>query len=104
LLVLIVPGIVPFDADSGAEIGRSILARVLLSVERARWVSINEELPNRIERTDVSLEALQRLGILADRDADGYLLQIFSKSAQDRPTVFFGLIERHGVLGFGAKI
>ena len=40
-------------------------------------------------------------GILADRDEDGYLLQIFTKPVQDRPTVFFELIERHGSQGFG---
>ena len=41
------------------------------------------------------------LKILADRDEDGYLLQIFTKPVQDRPTVFFELIERHGSQGFG---
>ena len=41
------------------------------------------------------------LGILADRDDDGYLLQIFSKPVQDRPTLFYELIERHGARGFG---
>jgi 4-hydroxyphenylpyruvate dioxygenase len=41
------------------------------------------------------------LGILADRDEDGYLLQIFTQPVQDRPTVFFGLIERHGSQGLG---
>ena len=40
-------------------------------------------------------------GILADRDDDGYLLQIFTKTAQDRPTLFFEVIERHGARGFG---
>jgi 4-hydroxyphenylpyruvate dioxygenase len=44
---------------------------------------------------------LRRLGILADRDDDGYLLQIFTKTAQDRPTLFFEVIERHGARGFG---
>ena len=39
--------------------------------------------------------------ILADRDEDGYLLQIFTQPVQDRPTVFFELIERHGSQGFG---
>ena len=39
--------------------------------------------------------------ILADRDEDGYLLQIFTKTAQDRPTVFFEVIERHGATTFG---
>ena len=44
---------------------------------------------------------MRELNILADRDEDGYLLQIFTKPVQDRPTVFFELIERHGSLGFG---
>jgi 4-hydroxyphenylpyruvate dioxygenase len=51
--------------------------------------------------TRVPIETLRRLRILADRDEDGYLLQIFTKTVQDRPTVFFELIERHGSLGFG---
>jgi 4-hydroxyphenylpyruvate dioxygenase len=42
-----------------------------------------------------------RLRILVDRDEDGYLLQIFTKTAQDRPTLFFEVIERHGARGFG---
>ena len=49
----------------------------------------------------VPADALRELGILADRDEDGYLLQIFTKPVQDRPTVFFELIERHGSQGFG---
>ena len=51
--------------------------------------------------TRVSLTELRELRILADRDEDGYLLQIFTKPVQDRPTVFFELIERHGSMGFG---
>ena len=51
--------------------------------------------------TRVAVETLRELGILADRDEDGYLLQIFTKPVQDRPTVFFELIERHGSDGFG---
>ena len=51
--------------------------------------------------TRVPLDELRELKILADRDEDGYLLQIFTKPVQDRPTVFFELIERHGSLGFG---
>lgn len=47
------------------------------------------------------LEQLQRRGILVDRDEDGFLLQIFTAPVQDRPTVFFELIERHGSQGFG---
>ena len=51
--------------------------------------------------TRVPLDELRELRILADRDEDGYLLQIFTKPVQDRPTVFFELIERHGSQGFG---
>ncbi|HZD65933.1 MAG TPA: 4-hydroxyphenylpyruvate dioxygenase [Acidimicrobiales bacterium] len=60
-----------------------------------------QELGNWVGTTRVPLEDLARLGILADRDEDGYLLQIFTKPVQDRPTVFFELIERHGSMGFG---
>jgi 4-hydroxyphenylpyruvate dioxygenase len=49
----------------------------------------------------VPLDELHQLRILADRDEDGYLLQIFTRPVQDRPTVFFELIERHGSQGFG---
>ncbi|MGA5582805.1 4-hydroxyphenylpyruvate dioxygenase [Streptomyces thermodiastaticus] len=51
--------------------------------------------------TRVPVDTLRELKILADRDEDGYLLQIFTKPVQDRPTVFFELIERHGSMGFG---
>jgi 4-hydroxyphenylpyruvate dioxygenase len=51
--------------------------------------------------TRVATGTLRELRILADRDEDGYLLQIFTKPVQDRPTVFFELIERHGSEGFG---
>ena len=60
-----------------------------------------EELEERVGEIDVDHADLRRLRILADRDEDGYLLQIFSKTAQDRPTVFFEVIERHGATGFG---
>ncbi|MFI6682659.1 4-hydroxyphenylpyruvate dioxygenase [Streptomyces sp. NPDC050485] len=51
--------------------------------------------------TRVPVEVLRELKILVDRDEDGYLLQIFTKPVQDRPTVFFEMIERHGSMGFG---
>ncbi|WP_340378614.1 4-hydroxyphenylpyruvate dioxygenase [Streptomyces sp. SS7] len=51
--------------------------------------------------TRVPVETLRELKILADRDEDGYLLQVFTKPVQDRPTVFFEIIERHGSMGFG---
>jgi 4-hydroxyphenylpyruvate dioxygenase len=60
-----------------------------------------EEVPGRIGEIDESLEDLRRLGILVDRDDEGYLLQIFTKPLGDRPTIFFEIIERHGARGFG---
>jgi 4-hydroxyphenylpyruvate dioxygenase len=54
-----------------------------------------------VGETRVPLDELRDLRLLADRDEDGYLLQIFTKPVQDRPTVFFELIERHGSQGFG---
>jgi 4-hydroxyphenylpyruvate dioxygenase len=60
-----------------------------------------EDVGVRVGEIDESYEDLRRLRILADRDDDGYLLQIFTKPAQDRPTLFFEVIERHGAMGFG---
>jgi 4-hydroxyphenylpyruvate dioxygenase len=54
-----------------------------------------------VGETRVPIDTLRELKILADRDEDGYLLQIFTKPVQDRPTVFFEIIERHGSMGFG---
>jgi 4-hydroxyphenylpyruvate dioxygenase len=55
----------------------------------------------RIGEIDESIDDLRRLGILVDRDDEGYLLQIFTKPLGDRPTIFFEIIERHGARGFG---
>ncbi|MEU3838897.1 4-hydroxyphenylpyruvate dioxygenase [Streptomyces sp. NPDC028635] len=54
-----------------------------------------------VGETRVPVDTLRELKILADRDEDGYLLQIFTKPVQDKPTVFFEIIERHGSMGFG---
>ena len=58
-------------------------------------------LPQRIGRIDEDLRELAELGILVDRDEEGYLLQIFTKPVADRPTLFFEVIERHGSRSFG---
>ncbi|MGW8380016.1 4-hydroxyphenylpyruvate dioxygenase [Streptomyces sp. ODS28] len=63
--------------------------------------SYYDKLGEWVGETRVPLDELRELKILADRDEDGYLLQIFTKPVQDRPTVFFELIERHGSMGFG---
>jgi 4-hydroxyphenylpyruvate dioxygenase len=59
------------------------------------------ELQGRVGRIDEPLDALAELGILVDRDPDGYLLQIFTKPVQDRPTVFYEIIQRKGARSFG---
>jgi len=58
-------------------------------------------MPERVGNIKESLEEIRELGILVDRDDEGYLLQIFSKPLQDRPTMFLEVIERHGSRGFG---
>ena len=63
--------------------------------------SYYEEVPARVGSIDESLDDLRRLGILVDRDDEGYLLQIFTKPLGDRPTLFLEIIERHGARGFG---
>ena len=63
--------------------------------------SYYDDLGSWVGQTRVPPDELRELGILADRDEDGYLLQIFTQPVQDRPTVFFELIERHGSQGFG---
>ena len=60
-----------------------------------------DDLQTRVGKIDEPLDKLQALGILVDRDPDGYLLQIFSKPVQDRPTVFYEIIERKGAKSFG---
>jgi 4-hydroxyphenylpyruvate dioxygenase len=60
-----------------------------------------EEVEGRVGEISEDYADLKRLRILADSDEDGYLLQIFTKTAQDRPTVFFEVIERHGATTFG---
>jgi len=59
------------------------------------------ELPARVGDVGVPIDVLEELGIEADRDEEGYLLQIFTRPVQDRPTFFFEIIERHGSRGFG---
>ena len=64
--------------------------------------SYYDELTDRVGHIDEDLEPLKKLGILVDRDDEGYLLQIFTKPVEDRPTVFFEIIQRKGAKSFGA--
>ncbi|WP_406697207.1 4-hydroxyphenylpyruvate dioxygenase [Singulisphaera sp. Ch08] len=60
-----------------------------------------ETLPARVGPIEEDLQVLAELGILVDRDDEGYLLQIFTKPVEDRPTLFFEIIQRHGARSFG---
>lgn len=59
------------------------------------------ELQDRVGRIDEPIEELERLGILVDRDDEGYMLQIFTRPVEDRPTLFFEIIQRKGSKSFG---
>jgi 4-hydroxyphenylpyruvate dioxygenase len=85
---------------------------ILATVDRMRAAGVeflgtpdsyydDPELRARIGEVRVPVAELRERRILVDRDEDGYLLQIFTTPVQDRPTVFFEIIERHGSLGFG---
>jgi 4-hydroxyphenylpyruvate dioxygenase len=60
-----------------------------------------ETVTDRVGYIDEDLNELKKLNILIDRDEEGYLLQIFSKPVEDRPTVFYEIIQRKGALSFG---
>ena len=60
-----------------------------------------DDLQARVGTIDEPIDELARLGILVDRDDEGYLLQIFTKPVEDRPTVFYEIIQRKGARSFG---
>ncbi|MBK6723039.1 MAG: 4-hydroxyphenylpyruvate dioxygenase [Acidobacteria bacterium] len=60
-----------------------------------------DDLLDRVGPIDEDIESLKKLGILVDRDDEGYLLQIFTKPVEDRPTVFYEILQRKGCKGFG---
>ena len=63
--------------------------------------SYYDDLLDRVGKIDEDLEPLKELGILVDRDNEGYLLQLFTKPVEDRPTLFFEIIQRKGAKSFG---
>jgi 4-hydroxyphenylpyruvate dioxygenase len=63
--------------------------------------SYYELMPSRVGQIDEALETIRALGILVDRDEEGYLLQLFTRGVEDRPTLFFEIIQRKGSRGFG---
>ena len=60
-----------------------------------------DNLTARVGKIDEAIESLKALNILVDRDEEGYLLQIFTKPVEDRPTLFFEIIQRKGAVSFG---
>jgi 4-hydroxyphenylpyruvate dioxygenase len=60
-----------------------------------------DDLLDRVGQIDEDIEPLKKLGILVDRDDEGYLLQIFTRPVEDRPTLFYEIIERKGAKSFG---
>lgn len=60
-----------------------------------------DNLKDRVGKIDEAIEALKQLNILVDRDEEGYLLQIFTRPVQDRPTLFYEIIQRKGAQSFG---
>ena len=63
--------------------------------------SYYEALPQRVGALEEPLEEIRRLGILVDKDEEGYLLQVFTRPVEDRPTLFYEIIQRKGSRGFG---
>jgi 4-hydroxyphenylpyruvate dioxygenase len=63
--------------------------------------SYYDQLPARVGEIDEAIDTIRALGILVDRDEEGYLLQLFTRPLQDRPTLFFEIIQRKGSRGFG---
>jgi 4-hydroxyphenylpyruvate dioxygenase len=63
--------------------------------------SYYDSLPQRVGEIDETIDTIRNLGILVDRDEEGYLLQLFTRPVEDRPTLFFEIIQRKGSRGFG---
>ena len=94
----------------GAQHVAVLTGDILYTVEKLRRNGIEflrvpdtyyEILPDRVGSIKEDLKAIHELGILVDRDDEGYLLQIFTRPIQDRPTMFIEIIQRHGSQGFG---
>ena len=96
--------------DSGVQHLALSTKNIIKTVEQMRKNGVDflptpksyyEELEERIGIIDEDISELSRLGILVDKDENGYMLQIFTKPLQDRPTLFFEIIQRKGSNSFG---
>ena len=83
------------EADAGLAVIAKINAEPGYKVERA-------ELREHMDMMKEDINELAKLGIMIDADEEGYLLQIFTKPVEDRPTLFYEIIQRMGARGFGA--
>jgi 4-hydroxyphenylpyruvate dioxygenase len=100
-----------FYRGSGVQHVAFLSRDILKTVEAIRSTGIEflqtphtyyEALPERIRNLDEDIAALRNLNILVDREADGYLLQVFTKPLHVRPTMFMEIIQRKGARGFGS--
>jgi 4-hydroxyphenylpyruvate dioxygenase len=96
--------------DSGVQHLALSTKNIIKTVEKMRGNGVDflptpqsyyEKLEKRIGHIDEDISELSRLGILVDKDENGYMLQIFTKPLQDRPTLFFEIIQRKGSNSFG---
>lgn len=83
---------------------RALRARgmTFLSIPKTYYVALRERLKHSKVKIEESIDVIEELHILIDYDEDGYLLQLFSKPCQDRPTLFIECIQRRNHQGFGA--
>jgi len=75
---------------------------IFLNIPDSYYTHLKKRLANSPVQVKEDIEKLRKLKILVDYDDNGYLLQIFTKPVQDKPTVFIEIIERHNFQGFGA--
>ncbi|MBS1795932.1 MAG: 4-hydroxyphenylpyruvate dioxygenase [Acidobacteria bacterium] len=101
---------IDFYRSAGAQHVALLCKNVLYTVEKLQENGVEflrvpdeyyDEIPARVGEIDENIEDLKRLGLLVDRDDEGYLLQIFTKPVEDRPTVFYEILQRKGCKGFG---
>jgi 4-hydroxyphenylpyruvate dioxygenase len=94
----------------GAQHIAIITGDILATIEKLRKNGVEflrvpdtyyDVLPDRVGQIKEDYKAIRELGILVDRDDEGYLLQIFTRPIQDRPTMFIEVIQRHGSQSFG---
>ena len=101
---------IDFYRSAGAQHVALLCRDILHTVEKLQQNGVEflrvpdtyyDEIPARVGEIDEDIGELKRLGLLVDRDDEGYLLQIFTKPVEDRPTVFYEILQRKGCKGFG---